>query len=324
MPRVVVLNTAEEDYGARRLLGPGWQFEFVPEDAPEAEWVAAFATADAVIGYKLKRRLPTAPRLRLFQVSAAGYDRVELAALPPGCTVANLHGHEIGIAEYVMLGMLEWTIGLRGMDQRLRRGDWAGSAEFIGRTIFHGELAGKTLGIVGFGHIGRETARRASAFGMRIGAITRTPRAAEPLDWAVPLAELDARLPECDFLLLACPLDAATRGLMDRRRLALMKRSSVLINVARGPVAEEDALYEALRDRTIAGAVLDAWYVYPTPAAPNPLPAHRPFHELPNVILSPHASAWTDKLFARRGEVVADNLRRLAEGRELRNVVART
>ena len=92
------------------------------------------------------------------------------------------------------------------------------------------------------------------------------------------MSALDARLPECDFVLIACPLNAETRGLVDARRLALMKRCAVLINVARGDIVAEDALYEALRDRIIAGAVLDTWYVYPSAEGPAPNPSRRDFH----------------------------------------------
>jgi phosphoglycerate dehydrogenase-like enzyme len=135
------------------------------------------------------------------------------------------------------------------------------------------------------------------------------------------MSELDTRLPDCDFLLIACPLTEETRGLIDARRLALMKRSAVLINVARGDIVDEDALYAALRDKIIAGAVLDTWYVYPSTAEPDPYPSRRPFHELPNLIMTPHASGWTDKLLDRRWRVMAENLDRLANGQELRNIV---
>jgi len=166
-------------------------------------------------------------------------------------------------------------------------------------------------------------ARRARAFGMTVGAITRTPRPSELADWVAPMTALETRLPECDFLVIACPLNAETRGLIDRRQFGSMKRSAVLINVARGEVVAEDALYEALRDRVISGAVIDTWYVYPRAGEPDPYPSRRPFHELPNVIMTPHASGWTDRLLGRRWRVMADNLERLAAGQELRNVVHR-
>jgi phosphoglycerate dehydrogenase-like enzyme len=321
--RSVVLfgyNAWDRADALRPLLASEWRIVPVPEGSDRATVTAAFAEADAIFTHRFNSELPPAPRLKLLQVPGAGYDPIDLAAVPKGCIVCNVHEHETGIAEYVLLGMLEWTIGMAAMDRQLRRGDWTGSAI---KGPFHGELAGKTIGIVGFGHIGREVAIRARAFGLRIGAITRTPRQSELVDWVVPMGELDARLPECDFLLIACPLTEETRGLVDARRLALMKRSAVLINVARGDIVAEDALYAALRDKVIAGAVLDTWYVYPSAAAPNPHPSRQPFHELGNVIMTPHASGWTDKLLDRRWRVMATNLDRLAAGEELRNIVHR-
>lgn len=322
--RSVVLlghNAADQADALQARLGRTWRVGGVAADADRAVLADALAGADALLTHSFAAGLPPAPRLRLLQVPGAGYDPIDLAAVPRGCTVCNVHEHETGIAEYVLLGMLEWTIGMAAMDRALRRRDWSASAVTSGK--FHGELAGKTLCIVGFGHIGREVALRARAFGMRVGAVTRTPRQSGLLDWAVPMSALDARLPECDFLLIACPLNAETRGLIDTRRLALMKRSAVLINVARGDIVVEDALYEALRDRVISGAVLDTWYVYPSSGEPSPYPSRREFHTLENVIMTPHASGWTDKLLDRRWGVMADNLERLAAGRELRNIVHR-
>jgi phosphoglycerate dehydrogenase-like enzyme len=323
MRSVVLLghNAADRVDDVLARLGATWLVTSLPDDADPAALAAALAGADALFTHRFDSDWPPAPNLTLLQVPGAGYDAIDLAALPKGCTVCNVHEHEIGIAEYVLLGMLEWVIGMAAMDRRLRQRDWTGSAVKGGN--FHGELAGKTLGIVGFGHIGREVARRARAFGMAVGAITRTPRPSELADWVVPMTALEARLPDCDFLLVACPLNAETRALIDRRQLGLMKPSAVLINVARGEVVAEDALYEALHDRVIAGAVLDTWYVYPSAGEPNPYPSRRPFHELTNVIMTPHASGWTDKLLDRRWRVMADNLERLAAGQELRNVVYR-
>ncbi|MBV9523408.1 MAG: hypothetical protein JO010_11475, partial [Alphaproteobacteria bacterium] len=135
------------------------------------------------------------------------------------------------------------------------------------------------------------------------------------------LGELDQILPECDFLLVACPLDAATRGLLDGPRLALCRRSAVLINVARAEIVDEDALYAALRDGVIAGAALDVWYSYPTAKEPHARPSRHPFQELPNVIMTPHCAAWTEGLFERRWSFIAGNLDRFASGMPLRNIV---
>ena len=323
MPKVVMLGPGGDPQDMRRRLDETWEVVALPDSADAAALADALRDADAIIAFAIERELPPVPRLRLVQVTGAGYDRIPLAALPPGCTVCNVYEHETGIAEYVLAAMLESTIGLGRLDRQFRAGDWCGYGTAAGPPSFRGELAGKTLGILGFGHIGREVARRARPFGMRVGAITRSPAPSELADWIVPVSELDHRLPECDFLLVACPLNESTRGLINGPRLAHLKRSSVLINVARGEVVEEKALYEALRDEVIAAAVIDVWYVYPSAAERSPRPGHLPFHELPNVIMTPHVSGWTDKLLNRRRAVIADNLSRLAAGAELRNVVHR-
>ena len=323
MPKAVMLGPGGDAPDMRRRLDETWEVVALPDAADAAALEAALRDADAIIAFAIERDLPPTPRLRLVQVTGAGYDRIPLAALPSGCSVCNVYEHETGIAEYVLAAMLDYTIGLGRLDRDFRAGNWCGYGSAAGPPAFRAELAGKTLGILGFGHIGREVARRARPFGMRIGAITRTPAPSELADWIVPVSELDDRLPECDFLLVACPLNASTRGLVNGERLAKMKRSAVLINVARGEIVEERALYEALRDQVIAAAVIDVWYVYPSAAERQPRPARFPFHELPNVIMTPHVSGWTDKLLNRRRAVIADNLSRLASGAELRNVVHR-
>ena len=135
-------------------------------------------------------------------------------------------------------------------------------------------------------------ARRRSA--ARILAANRTPREADPgVERVYPLAELDRMLPECDTVALCTALGPETTGLIDARRLALMKPTAFLINIARGQVIDEDALYEALRDGRIGGAAIDVWWQYPTDAEPNRRGSRHPFHELPNVIVTPHNSGWT-------------------------------
>jgi phosphoglycerate dehydrogenase-like enzyme len=120
--------------------------------------------------------------------------------------------------------------------------------------------------------------------------VSRTLRSGEDhIDEQGSMHELDAMLPRCDFLAATCPLNEMTRGLIDARRLALCKPQLVIINVARAAVLEEEALYRALRDRLIAGAVLDVWYAYPTPENPTARPSRLPFHELANVIMTPTA-----------------------------------
>jgi phosphoglycerate dehydrogenase-like enzyme len=233
--------------------------------------------------------------------------------------VCNCFEHEIGIAEYVLATMLEWSIGIRRLDDKFRQGSWAGSYLLGPR---HGEVFGKAVGILGYGHIGREVARRARAFGMRVTCCTRTPRPDDLADEVLGRDRLPDVLASSDFVVVALPLTDDTRGLLNEAALASMRPSAVLINVARGAIVDEEALYTALKERRIAGAILDVWYRYPPRRRPEPTwPSAFPFHDLDNVLMTPHASGWTDGLLVRRNRAMATNLNRLARGEPLLNVV---
>jgi len=301
-----------------QFLETSWKIEIVDAAAPKA-LATALRTADAMLSMNWQSSMPAAPRLKLLQLPGAGTDDIDFSTVPPHTTVCNVYEHEIGIAEYVLAGMLQWTIGLPKLDAALRRGDWWGSA-LCGP--WHGELHGQTLGIVGYGRIGRETARRALAFGMHVIACSRTPRGADGLVERVePMSALEALLGQADFVLMALPLEPATQGLIGPAQLARMKPTSVLINVARGALIDEAALFAACRERRIGGAILDTWYRYPAPEDPHGEPSAFPFRALDNVIMTPHASGWTEGLRPRRNRVIAENLDRLARGEPLRNVV---
>src|SRR5271169_3674794 len=131
---------------------------------------------------------------------------------------------------------------------------------------------------------------------------------------------IDEVIERSDYLLIAMPATPDTLGLIDRRRLGLMKSTAFLINVARAEIVDEEALYENLATRSIAGAALDVWYRYPGAAAPTP-PAARPFHDLPNVLMTPHVSGWTDEMLDARGKLIAENIRRIAVGETPLNLV---
>ena len=284
--------------------------------APEAA-----ATADILVSNQWRAEFPPAPRIRLVQSVATGVELFDLAALPKGAAVCNAFGHETAIAEYVIMTWLALRHGLFQISGEFReRGSWRTS--WVESGAPHGEVRGSTLGIVGYGRVGREVARRAVPFGARILAANRSPREADPgVERIFPLAELDRMLPECDTLAICTALGPETTGLIDARRLALMKPTAFLINIARGQVIEEDPLYAALRDGRLGGAALDVWWQYPTAAEPQQRGSRHPFHELPNVIVSPHNSGWTQGMVRRRWDEIADNLRRFTQGDKLINVV---
>ena len=248
---------------------------------------------------------------------------MDFSALPAQATVCNVYEHEIGIAEYIVLGLLEWEIRLSRMDAELRQGLWLRS--FVSDAPLHGELFGKQVGFIGYGRIARAAAHRLRAFGVSVHACTRTPASAnEDVDHIAGMGALDDMLASSHYVVVTCPLTDETRGLVDARSLARMSPDAVLVNVARGEVVVEKDLYEALAERRIGGAIIDTWYRYPEGAEhPQCLPSAYPFHELDNVIMSPHASGWSAGLMRRRMAVVADNLNGLAEGRALLNVAGR-
>lgn len=297
--------------------------ETVADDGDGGRVGPALARADIVVAEFWRDGLPPAPRLKLLQLPVAGTDRVDTAALPGGVTVCNAFGHEAAMAEYNVMAMLVWFHRYFDIAAGFRGGSWRDSGVTGGPL--HRELGGHTVGIVGLGHIGRETAIRAAALGCRVVAANRT--AGDPpagVDRLFALAKLDAMLPLCDVVTLCLGLTPQTRGLIDARRLSLMKPEALLINVGRGPIVDEDALFAALRDRTIGGAALDTWYRYPTRGKPDVLPSRHPFHELPNVIMTPHCSAWTEGMARRRGADAARNIDRFVRGETLRNIVATT
>ena len=277
----------------------------------EAGIISRLADIDVLVTMVLTREMARAClRLRLVQVPGAGLDRIDRSAMPRGAWLANVHGHENGIAEYVIGAMVTLTRGFVRLDAALRKGDWQ-SQWAIGAAPppVWPELTGKTIGILGYGRIGQAVARRARAFGMKVYAVRRDARRSiEDLAFLGGPESIDEVIERSDYLLLSMPATPDTVGLMDRRRLGLMKSAALLINVARAEVVDEDALYEALAEQTIAGAAPDVWYRYPRAAGPTP-PATRPFWDLPNVLMTPHVSGWTDGMLESRAKLIAENIR---------------
>lgn len=314
----------------RDALATRWRLEtWLPSDsdaalaAAMAEAAALVTGADSLIS-RLFKAVPLGRKLELFQIPFSGYDWLDRTILPPQTRVCNVWGHQPAIAEWVIAGLLAFETGLLRIDAEFRAGNWK-SRGMNPTPVYHREIAGKTLGIVGYGQIGREIASRAHALGMRVVATARRARASEaPLDWLGKLSDLPRLLAESDYIALACDLNETTRGLIGADALERMKRDAVLINVARGDVVDEAALYEALRTRRIAGAVLDVWWVYPdfrSTEDSGPLPSRLPYHTLDNVIMSPHRAGITLEGETRRWQMIARNLDHLGRGEALENVV---
>lgn len=318
LPRVVLANWQSIEAFHQSLTSAG-ELLFAPTARDEDVAPLLPGTDVLVTGRFTAAMAAQADSLRLIQTPGAGLNGIDFSAVPEGTAVCNVYGHERGIAEYAFMTMAALNRDLLGLDRRLRAGDWR---DHLGGPLR--ELQGRTLAVVGLGRIGSEVARWARFFEMRVVAVTRTPdqdQASElGVSWVDGMSALPCALAEADFVVVAVPLDASTKGMIGRDELSAMKASSYLINVARGDVVEETALYEALRNGTIAGASIDVWYRYPEGVEPC-LPSRLPFHELDNVIMTPHIAGATDATFIYRWKLINENLRRLSAGESLLNRV---
>lgn len=282
---------------------------------------AAVTGGDALMAGGVMDAVGKAPNLKFLQLPFTGYEWLDLSLVPRGVQVANAYGHEVAMAEWVMGAMLLWEKQYARIDADFRGGSWKYRA--VGVTDLQmGELSGKTLGIIGYGKIGEELAKRANAFDMTTIAVSRSDRITpEPLEWFGTMDRMSDLLEESDYVVVACALNDETRDLIGTKEFQKMGPDCTIMNVARGGVINEDALYLALKDRTIRGGIIDVWYKYPganppNPAEGGPAPSKHDFAELENVIMSPHCSANTAGSSVRRVLGIAENLDLVAKGEE--------
>ena len=243
------------------------------------------------------------PRLRFIDVAFTGVDHVDLsAAREMGVQVSNASGYSTQAVAELTVGMaISLLREMDAMQRKLREGGSRAGA--VGR-----ELKGRTVGIVGYGKIGRRTGEIMRCLGCRVLANCRTRHT--DLPEGVEQVDLPRLLRESDVVILHCPLNPGTRGLIDAEALRLMKPSAVLINAARGPVVVEKDLAQALREGRIAAAASDVFDQEP------PLPAGSPLLDAPNTLLTPHIGFATEEAMRLRAGIVFDNLRAWLEGRQ--------
>ncbi|MFI5614807.1 2-hydroxyacid dehydrogenase [Amycolatopsis sp. NPDC051903] len=317
--RVLLIGeAAEHEADLRPHLTQPWEVAGLPWAAADsAAFDAEFGPDDVVVSLRLSRPEGQAPPFRLLHVPGAGLDRIDFAALAPETQVANVFEHETPIAEFVLARLLEWEIRAAALQASFGPDAWP---RLYAHRIPHGELHGKTLGLVGYGRIGRAIATRAAAFGVRVLAVD-DHAADDGTARVLPTDRLAQVQETADYLVLACPLTPETTGLVDAAALARMPAHAVLVNISRAQIVDEAALYEALVQQRIGGAILDVWYRYPAGVADAVAPARHPLWDLPNAWCTPHSSAWTTQLPRRRYAVIADNINRLAAGEPLRHVV---
>ena len=295
---------------ARSLTPPG--FELVEVDFGTPQFIEAAADAEFYMG--LARNMGgeffrSAPKLKLVQLLSAGYDRVDVeAARKVKVPVSNNGGaNAIAVAEHTVLLMLAVLKQLVRFHQDVVAGKWRPPASSESPVY---ELSARTVGIIGLGNIGKKVARRAAAFDARVQYydILRLTEAEEDA-LGVRFVLLNELLRTSDIVTLHVPLNDSTRGMVGARELSQMKSGAILVNTCRGPVVDENALYEALKGKRLAGAGLDVLVEEP-PAKNHPL------FTLPNVTLTPHSAGPTWENWTARFRNGFDNIERVAAGRK--------
>ncbi|HRX89742.1 MAG TPA: 2-hydroxyacid dehydrogenase [Steroidobacteraceae bacterium] len=293
------------------LVPLGFRWLPVEQGAGREARVAAFAAADYMFGYlgdPTTDELDTARHLRLFQLLSAGYDWLDVEAFRSrGIPLANNEGsNAVSTAEHAVLLMLALLKQLPQHHAATVRGEWLAMAHAMQMY----ELRGKVVGLVGFGNIARQVASRVHAFDAVV-RYSKPKRASSELEQpsGAQHRSLDELLSESDIISLHVPLTPATRGMIDARAIARMRRGSWLINTARGALVDETALVEALVDGHLSGAGLDVF-------AHEPLDPGSPLLRLPNVVLTPHVAGSTRDTWRHRMATAWANVRRIEAGEE--------
>ena len=300
---------------AASLVGEGCEILFSPP----------LLVPDDVVGLS--------PQLEWIQLTSAGAERMRaVGAFAGAVRVTTVSGiHCTPMAEYVMASMLAYAhrlhVSIRAQTRKQWLGPgWLASAPYLATVD---ELRGKTLGILGYGSVGRELARLARVFGMRVWALKRNPAVRRDSGWCPPgLGDPEGLIPErwfgpedraamlggCDYVAVVLPLTEATERFLGRRELAALRPHAYLVNVGRGGLIDQQALVEALSSGRLGGAGLDVF-------EPEPLPPESPFWEMENVMVTPHMAGVFRAYYDAAASLFADNLRRFFAGQPLVNLV---
>ncbi|MBN2566201.1 MAG: hydroxyacid dehydrogenase [Candidatus Eisenbacteria bacterium] len=314
---------AEEPDSLRELtslLDPGIRMTTGSEPPPDPRYRILVA------GVPDRRLVEASPELAELVIPWSGVPQRtrELMSEFPGVSVHNLHHNAQQVAEMAVALLLAAAKCLVPMDRNLRSGDWSGRYESSDVVL----LDGRTAVVLGYGAIGRRVAHLCRGLGLTVTGVrrgaVRVDEATGP-DSVRAIDELDELLPDADVLLVCLPLTRETEGLIGARELALMPDRAILVNVGRGPVVDEAALFTALSEGTLHAAGIDVWYSYPTDEETRGAtrPSAFPFETLDNVVMSPHMAGApnTEETEASRVRTLAETLNAAARGEELPNRV---
>ncbi|MFW9907310.1 MAG: 2-hydroxyacid dehydrogenase [Candidatus Thorarchaeota archaeon] len=312
-----ILNVIREIIGSKATV--------LQSDRTIESMLSVGSDADVVASGRVPEEyIRSAKSLRMIQGFGAGIDKIDRnAVLERGdVIVCNSHVNAPEVAEYAIMLLLAMAKQIILCDREMRMGNWRLA---WGGPSPNAELRNKTCLIVGLGNIGTEIAKRLRAFDITVIAATRTGESqnAHFVQSIVRIGEAKETIQMADFIILSLPLTEESMNLVDEEFLSWMKPTSLLVNISRGEIIDEAALYQSLKGNGIAGAALDVWWDYPEVwGGSGKMPSEKfPFHQLENVILSPHRAAYSENIMRDQVRFVGENILRFVEGKQPLNIV---
>jgi phosphoglycerate dehydrogenase-like enzyme len=260
----------------------------------------------------------------MIQAFGAGIDKVDLAAVRErgDIFVCNSHINAAEVAEYAVMLLLALTKNIIVNDRELRKGNWEYGWGGPSPNI---EIRRKRALIIGLGNVGSELAKRLRCFDLHVTAVTRSGQSPHShlVDRLNDPTSLPQSVPLSDFVFLTLPLTRETHGLVDDEFVSWMKESSILVNISRAAIVVGEALFRALEEKRIRGAALDVWWDYPREWGGSGVPPseHFPFHELDNIVVSPHRAAYSEHIMRDQIRFVGKNLLRFTRGEKPLNII---
>ncbi|MFW9928382.1 MAG: 2-hydroxyacid dehydrogenase [Candidatus Thorarchaeota archaeon] len=302
-----------------------------PDNYDEKSILELAPEVEVFIHYTVSKEfLEKAKNLKHIQVPWTGSERMnfELLKQYPNITVSNSHSNSLTIAEHAVALLLAVAKQLSYRDSLMRKGDWTPRYE---HGMFSHSLIGKTVGIVGYGAIGQKSAKMLkNGFNMKVSAVKRNSMNYPEdgiFDFLGGMEDLSKVLKESDFIIIALPLTPDTKGIIGQEEFKIMKEGAVIVNIARGPIIDEQALYENLKTKKVSAGI-DVWYNYPERGVDftntderKPVYQNYPFHELDNIIMSPHSAFKVKDIGLKTAEDILENLKLLSEGKKPKNLL---
>ncbi len=291
------------------------------EKLKDIDILVSMSWGKSIWGESLKVDIPITKKLKLIHLPGSGTDGVDFSKVPNGCKVCNVYEHEIAISEFIIANLLNWEIKLINKLENFKKYNWKDSMLFSKNP--HGELNNKKVAILGYGRIGKELTKKLTVFNSHTTIITRKKIKKEKVfNRNILISNIKKNIKDFDYFIVACDLNKSTFNLISKKEIKLMKKNCVIVNVARGPIVNEQDLYNALKNNLIGGAIIDTWWRYPEiKNKENFKPSRFDFGKLKNIVMTPHLSALSSNLLERRIKVISKNILALKRNKKLMNIV---